>query len=148
MSRRAIANPGQRGYSRSAPAPCWNLGLALITLCLWPFVIFSFMTFVLRNPSPLACLPVGRGRGPGEGVMVLLPNIFRATSHATDTMPVGHFLNHLSCSNAKGEAAGTHSKNAAVLFTLASTRLLCGSSFYLLGSYLPLKSSVPGQFNN
>jgi len=31
--------------------------------------------------------------------MVLLPNMFKATSPATETVPVGYFFNHLFCSN-------------------------------------------------
>jgi hypothetical protein len=56
--------------------------------------------------------------------MVLLQSMFKATSPATETTPVSYFFNHLSCSNAKGEAAGTRPKKEAELFTLASTHWL------------------------
>jgi hypothetical protein len=42
--------------------------------------------------------------------MVRLLNILKATSRAAETTPVGYFFNHLSGSNVKGEAAGTHPK--------------------------------------
>jgi hypothetical protein len=36
--------------------------------------------------------------------------MFKVSSPATDTLPVGYLFNHLFCSNAKGEAAGTYAK--------------------------------------
>jgi hypothetical protein len=35
--------------------------------------------------------------------MVLLPNMFEATSPATERAPVGYFFNHLSRSNDKNQ---------------------------------------------
>jgi hypothetical protein len=40
--------------------------------------------------------------------MVLLPNMFKATSPATETLPVGRFFSHSSCSNDRDKARGNH----------------------------------------
>jgi hypothetical protein len=55
----------------------------------------SFFVFALHSYNSLS----PRGEGEGEGVMVLLLNMFKATSTATETVPVGYFLNHKFCSN-------------------------------------------------
>jgi hypothetical protein len=94
VSRRATANPGEQSYSRSAPAPCWNLGFEPFALCLWSFFVASIFALILNESlSP-------RGEGRGEGVMVRLLNILKATSRAAEAVPVGYFFSHLFCSNA------------------------------------------------
>jgi len=35
--------------------------------------------------------------------MVLLPNMFKATSPATETLPLGRFFSHSSCSNGRNQ---------------------------------------------
>jgi hypothetical protein len=43
----------RRGYHPSPSLTCWNLGLALIGLCVLSFVILSFVRFIHIIPSPL-----------------------------------------------------------------------------------------------
>jgi hypothetical protein len=35
--------------------------------------------------------------------MVLLPNMFKATSPASESVPVGYFFNHKFCSNSRAD---------------------------------------------